>query len=281
MALDNKMLEKIKQQKEKMVASAPRMGTSAKFWKPKEGDNPVRVMPCWTDQDPFVGAFWREVAQHWGVSPDQKGPILCVEKTPFLEGSCPICAFVDELRKDTGNVEAQELAKTLRAKIAYLVNLVDLTDPVYTAKDVAEFKKAKPDVEVPFKAGSAKIQVYACPKMAFESILDKINTNAIDITDLEAGHDLIFNKTSTPGNAMLTKYKVEAKFKPSESAVTKEDTIPDLERVGFVMKEQEMLRLLAGGAGEDYVRANKKSKGALTSGETEVDDLETQMRNAL
>lgn len=283
MALD---MSKLQQQKAKLTQELNRgSGQSARFWRPTDGDNTIRVMPDWTEEEPYKGQFWREVAQHWGVSEDQKGPILCPAATPHIEGECPICKFVDELRADKNDVKAQELAKDIRAKKAYLVNIVDCNDPTYNAKDVAEYKKNRPDSDVPFEAGDPKIQVYACPKTIFDQILNAIMNNDQDITDLEAGNDLVINRS---GKGMLTRYSVNPKFKSTSSDVSGGAEFPQLDRVGFNMSFEDMTKLLTEGVGGDFASAlpSGGTPEALGAGpETEAqaadaDDLEAQMAAA-
>lgn len=278
MALD---MAKLQQQKAKLTQELSRGGgQSARFWRPTDGDNLIRVMPDWVTEGPFAGQFWREVAQHWGISEDQKGPIICPLVTPHVEGDCPICKFVDELRADKNDVKAQELAKEVRAKKAFLLNVVDCEDPTYNAKDVAEYKKARPDSDVPFEAGDPKIQVYACPKTIFDQILDAIMDNDQDITSLEAGNDIVIKRT---GKGLTTRYSVSPKMKSTPSDVLGSTELPQLDRVGFLMDFAAMTKLLTDGVGGDFAALlpSGETPAALTSGEGEAsadaDDLEAQM----
>ena len=262
-------MNKLKAQKEKLEAALSRGGggRSAKFWRPSDNDNSVRIMPGWSDAEPFSGQFYREVAQHWGVSDNQRGPILCPKKTPFLEGACPVCDFVEELRKDKSDVAAQELVREIRGKIAYLLNVVDLEDPTYSANDVAEYKKARPDNDVPFEAGNAKIQVYACPQTIFDQILDIIMKNEHDITALADGNDVVITKHANK-DKLKTRYSVTAMMKTTASDVGPDAELPELSQVGFVMKFDDMVNLLTEGVGGDYAALlpSGDSAPALTSG---------------
>jgi hypothetical protein len=282
MALD---MSKLQQQKAKLTQELTRgSGQSARFWRPSDGSNVIRVMPGWTEEEPYKGQFWREVAQHWGVSEDQRGPILCPEATPHLEGECPICKFVAELKENKNDVKAQELAKEIRAKKAFLINVVDTSDPTYNAQDVTEYKKARPDSDVPFEAGDPKIQVYACPKTIFDQILNCIMQNDQDITDLEKGNDITIDRT---GKGMTTRYTVSPKLKSIASDVSGGMEFPQLERVGFNMSYEDMNKLLTDGVGGDFAALlpGEDTPAALGSGDDEAsadaDDLESQMADAL
>lgn len=274
-------MSKLQKQKEKLTQELTRSsGQSARFWKPEDGTNVIRVMPAWTDQEPYKGQFWREVSQHWNLSADQKGPVIC----PEPDVSCPVCKFVAELREDKNDVKAQELAKELRAKKAFFINIVDVNDSVYNVRDVAEYKKSRPDQDVPFEAGDPKIQVYACPKTVFDQILDCIMQNDSDITDLEKGHDLTLGKS---GKGLTTRYTLTPKMKSSASDVSKGQDLPQLDRVGFSMSSEELSKMLAEGAGGDFVAALPSGKKAASlpkdtsSKGGAADDIEAEMSKAL
>lgn len=231
-------------------------GTRAKFWKPDPGKNLIRVMPSWTDKGEFAGQFWREISQHWNVSPEQKGPVICVKQTPGLEGDCPICQFYEALKADKSDPEAQQTAKEIRPKTAYFLNVVDLNDKEYTARDVAEFKQARPSDDVPFEAGDIKVQIYACPSTVFNQILGNIQVNQVDITDAKEGHDITLTKT---GSGLTTRYEVQVMMRASEAPPVEE--LPALDEVGYEMSHGEMTQLLASGAGAAFA-----SKLALPTG---------------
>lgn len=270
----------------------PKSGGGAKFWRPNTGDNKIRIMPPWESEGFFEGQFWREVGQHWNVNPENKGPMLCPDKTPGLEGECPVCEFVDTLRQDKGNVEAQELVKQIRAKTAYFLNVVDLSDPVYTAQDVAEYTQERPDKDVPFEAGNPKIQVYAAPSTVFNQILGIIKVNQIDITDLSEGHDIVISKK---GAGLTTKYETQLIIKATTSDVSEDVTLNDLSKVGRVFKYDELLTALTSGVGGDFAVAlpaggTEKRLASVTTDEVvndeskvaaDADDIGASLRAAM
>ncbi len=279
--------EKLNQQKSRLDSKLSKSGggTRAKFWKPEDGENRIRIMTGWTAEGIFAGQFWREVGQHWNVAEDQKGPVLCPKNTPHLSGPCPICQFVEELKKDKGDVRAQEASRDLRAKTAFLLNVVDRKDATYTAKDVAEFKKSRPDGDVPFEVGDVKVQVYACPPTVFNQVLSTIQVNGIDVTDPEKGHDVIIRKS---GKGLKTRYETNIVIK--SPAAPEVDSLPDLGEVGFDMTEEDLLDLLSGGVGSEFskllpattlVGAPSKSKVEPEADSEPVEDLKAKMTAAL
>jgi hypothetical protein len=258
-------------------------GPRAQFWKPKNGDNTVRVMPPWLNpgHDPdfevppavefYDGQFWRQVAQHWNVSEDQKGPILCPKQTPGLSGACPICEFVAELRQDKSDTKAQALVKEIRAKTTYLLNVVDVNDSVYTADDAAEWTKTRPDNDCPFKPGDTKVQLYAAPLTVYDAILGLITANKRDITRFDTGRNIIITRHPNQ-NPIKTRYTVVPEFDPSGFELLGE--LPALHQQGFLMDYDKMLDLLHSGVGGNFVAALPEgdSAGSLPSGETTTTD---------
>jgi len=244
----------VAQQKQKNEEQLSRGGSrsSARFWRPENGENNVRVMPQW--KNGLGGQFWREVAQHWNVSDDQKGPVLCPKETPDLEGDCPICDVVQALRADKSNVEAQKLAKDLRAKKTFFLNVVVEKDPIYTASDVADFKQARPDAECPFGAGDPKIQIYACPITIFDQILGIIHSSGKDITDLHEGRGIRIKKIPNM-DRLKTRYEVYPDLDPSDTGFGDTLELPALDAVGFTMDFDGLVKLLDNGRAADFVAA--------------------------
>jgi hypothetical protein len=178
------------------------------WWKPQQGKNLVRLMPPWSadDTNPNANQFWREVYMHFKVGPNGWSG-SCPTSTPYGPGGeCPICEEVERLRS-TGNPADSELAKDIRAKQRLYSNIVDMSDPVYTDEDVAtwaaeEYNQGK---ECPFAAGQTKVKVFSYGPQIFKQILD-IVTESVDVTDLNAGYDLMISRT---GKGRDTSYNVQ------------------------------------------------------------------------
>lgn len=267
------VLDKVREQKKRTEEQLTRGGSSFGFrwWRPEAGENRVRIMPQW--EDGLEGQFWREVSQHWGVSPEQKGPVLCPKETPDIREDCPICDLVQQLRQDKGSAESQKLAKSLRAKKAYFLNVIVQKDPVYTAKDVAEFKASRPDSECPFEVNDPKIQVYACPITIFDQILGIINTSGEDITDLKSGRNIVIKKLPHK-DPIKTRYECMPELKETDTKLD-EPALNDLGKVGFKMDYDEMLNLLSSGPAAQHVASLPgEAVDSLTAGSTTSDDEE-------
>lgn len=271
-------------------------GSGLKIFKFKGSEAKLRIMPPWVEDDeddpklePYKGQFWREVAQHWNINDDQKAPILCPKKTPYIDGDeCPICDFVEELRsKYKNDPAALELAKDVRAKTAYLLTVIDRNDEKYTAKDVATWKKERPDKDVPFEAGDAKLQVYAAPFTVFNFIIN-IFAQGGDIVDLDEGRDVFITRT---GKGIKTKYTVVSGFNNTPAGLEPGQELLDLTSMGYQASVGEMRKLLTDGIGGDYAKslpsAAADSVASLPDStdeeedDADVDDLEAEMRNEL
>ena len=289
MSLDMSKLKQTAQQVENMLnKGGPRAVTN--FWKPKAYKNLIRVMPPWSEDGDFKGQFWREVHQHWNVA--EKGPITCSAKTPFLEGSCPVCELVEEMQKDR-DPEVKAAVKQIRSKVAFLLNIQDLKDPVYTQEDVNEYKTANPDVdELPFEAGDAKIQIYAAGTMVFNDIVTAVTDGGNDITDLETGNDIILNKI---GSGLTTKYNVTLKVKQTPADVASDTKFPELSNVGVVRPYEKVkamlaecesaqkLQSLSGGSSAPALKAGDEDDSYLnvnTEGVADLDDFEAELQQA-
>lgn len=274
-------------------------GPSMKFWKPREGKNDIRILPSWATEGEFEGQFWREVHQHWNLS-EGSGPILCPKKTPYAsdDKDCPVCDLYDSLRERKGDVEAQEMAKDIRAKVAYLMSVVDLSDPIYTAKDVAEWSKERPDSECPFDVGDPKVQCYAATSTIAEQIFNIVMSNELDITDREAGHNIILTKIGNK-DRLKTRYTVTPDLRKTKAPIPADFKTPDLSKVGSVKKYDELVKILSEGPAASFVASLPADTGgasaSLMSGDANAawgmdgssatddggDDLAAQMRKQL
>jgi hypothetical protein len=144
------------------------------FFKPREGENTVRIMPpTWEDTKKWGDNWEIQVYLHRNVGPDE-GTYLCLDKC--LGEKCPVC----EARRDADPDEADALKPQWRG----LCWVIDRDN-----------EKAGP-------------QVWSMPVSLFREInargVDK-KTNAIILLDHpEDGYDLMFTRT---GEKKRTKYE--------------------------------------------------------------------------
>jgi len=280
MAIDWEKINNKAKELEERADFTPR-GPAIKFWNPKSGSNIIRVLPPWTNEGDHADVFFREVAQHWGLSSDSKAPVLCKEKTPYLNGKCAACDLVNDLRKDKTDATAQQLAKDHRAKSAYLFSIIDRADPEYTAADIAAMTKGEGDEDLP-AVGDMKVQVFPANFTVFQGVMAAMTSDKLDITDPKEGHDITIKKTGS--GQFGTSYSVITKIKPSP--VGGNYKLVDLSQVGFTLDDDDMLDALSKGKMGDYLVGAlpaPKAAAELTSGaENSVpsEDLRAMMKAA-
>lgn len=192
-------------------------GPRVKFWNPKEGDNPVRIMPPWTDAGANKFQCWREVYEHWDIgAPNSERKYVCSVKTPDAPPGtpCAVCQLVDHLRSTKDPVD-NEKAGDLRAKQRFYSSVVDLKDPVYTKHDVDEwaadaFNKGK---ECTFKVGDTKVQLYSYGTTVFNPLLTLVSDESVNVLSFDEGYNIIIKRVGKTKNN--TEYSVRPDFKQS------------------------------------------------------------------
>lgn len=214
-------VNKVKQKAEEEAAkAAARAAGGARYWSPQGGKNSVRFMPPWTSEGDNADQFWREVYVHWSIGADDSGEggqsFACPAQTPHGPGgACPVCQHVAQLRA-TKDPADMELANNIRAKQRFYSNVVDLEDPVYTSKDLEEWKGRQEDKtrECPFKIGDSKIQVFSYGPMIYKDLLDLFCE--ADISDLNGGRTIVITRE---GLGRETKYRTRPEFAPTPFSV--------------------------------------------------------------
>src|SRR5690606_10810910 len=109
-----------------------------------------------------------------------------------------------------------------------------------------------------FEPGDVKVQCYAATSTIAEQIFTIVLANELDITDREAGYNIVVTKFGNK-DRLKTRYTVTPELKPTQAPIPSNFELPDLSAVGAVKEYGEMLKLLSEGAGEKF-------KGFLPSG---------------
>lgn len=148
--------------------------SEVQLFKPKEGENTVRIMPpTWEDVEKYGTGWELGVYVHYGIGPDE-GAYLCLDK---MKGEdCPVCAA----RRDAADEEEE---KAFRPSYRPLCWVIDRDN-----------EKAGP-------------MIWSMPVTMFKDInarsVDKKGGTPILIDDPEEGFDLVFNRE---GSGLKTKY---------------------------------------------------------------------------
>jgi hypothetical protein len=148
--------------------------SEAQMFKPKEGENVVRIMPpSWKDTEKYGDGWEVGIYLHYNVGPDD-GSYLCLDK---MKGEpCPVCDARSQSR-------SEEEKDALRPSFRCLAWVIDRDNE---------------------KAGPL---VWSMPITLFKDInarsIDKKSNLPILIDDPEEGFDIAFNREGTD---MRTKY---------------------------------------------------------------------------
>ena len=164
----------LKKIQERKYALDNRGGSRSKsgFWKPQDGVQTIRIIPT-ADGDPFKD-YWF----HYNVG--KNSGFLCPKKN--YGEDCPVCDFASQLwREDSDG--SKKMAKSLFARQRFF-------SPVMVRGEEEQ-----------------GIRVWGYGKMAYETLLNLVlNPEYGDITDTEAGTDLVMTYGKPPGGQFpLTK----------------------------------------------------------------------------
>lgn len=216
MGLDiEKLKKKLAETKEKTSSGG---GNDFKFWSPSDGRNVIRVLPPKGDSE-----FYAETEVHYNVGPKKDKSTVCLKAAG--EKSCPVCEYVDELFK--GDEDDKAYAKKLRAKSKYYFNVIDRS----VEEDDKEF---------------GEVLVLGSGVTVFEGILGLVcDPDYGDITDEDAGYDVIINKS---GKKLNTEYKVTGRPKQTEIGVDGwEEKLIDLSVLIKSRSEDDVIHLMEEG----------------------------------
>jgi hypothetical protein len=263
----------------KKAAERAKFGKRTLFWKPKVGSNILRIMPPWTAEGPNQKQWWREIYVHYGVtapgSTDDNNAftVPCPKYSedawyalglpPNEDRECPICDYVAKL-KEAGDPASIALASDTKAKLGFMMNIIDLNDPIFTTADVEEQRlKTTNEQNLP-AVGSPKFQVYGFGSMIMQGLLDFYQDN-VDLADIEKGHNIKLEREGLDRN---TKYRPRPDINPTPARLGIRDTSPllkdadlsaiyNLDETRPFMTNDQMEKIIAGGTREEVFALNK------------------------
>lgn len=219
-----------------------------RFYKIRQGDNRGRLMPKCTANPNSAAPFVKESAMHFSVGPNQAA-FMC------LGAGCPICQYALQLNNSSDPSDL-ESASQICAKTRYYSSWIDLDEPVYTAKDLQEWKANSKDVskDPPFVLGDSKIQILSYGPDILGKIYKQFTSLRMDISNLDTGYDLILNKTGKGKEG--TKYTLMLHPIQKAQTIIKKgmvlsgdaavDALPDLDLVLTPRKAEDMIKALNG-----------------------------------
>jgi len=190
----NSLLDKIRAEQEVLKKKKESFGGGGKFekidwFKPEEGDNLVRLLPNGNpDELPYVKVAIHYISVKKKDGSIAKGvPVRCAKD---LSGDdCPLCDAVSALYN--GSDKDREKAKEMRAREAYLFNVVNFKD--------------------------RKVQPYSAGITVYEEFLNYIGDVGPEVFDVEAGYNFRLTKKVDPRKPknLGVKYSVRIDVKPT------------------------------------------------------------------
>ena len=271
MAFDREKLNRKARQQEERQKSQ-NFGPKILWWKPKSGENRIRLTPGWTEEGPNANMPFREVYRHWSIGmggyEDKGRSFTCPVKTEDGPGGvCEICDEVSALR-NSGSEADQEIAKEIYAKRRMYSNIIDLKDPEYTEADYLAWEQEKKEGdECHFEIGETKIQVFSYGTKIYEMLLDFLQDD--DLDDFTDPTVALVLKRKGQGKTG-TSYTLKLAGKHGEPFELKGDftkLVYDLDNITPFPKDGAMRACLAGekNTGDSLKKPEALSEGAKSS----------------
>jgi len=237
---ENTLLDIYRKELEEQRSKASRSGGGGtSYWGPKVGTNRPRILP---NPDKSLPFFYK-VGQHYGLGPDGKGAVYCLQNSPIIDEICPICGFAEQLRKKAKKGSREdELASRIWVRNRILTVVIDQLN------------------------ADAGMQYWMFGPRIYLAILELINGEYPDLLSVESGYDLIVKRVGQ--NMEDTSYNV---FPAKESTALPEgimDEYPDV--LEFLEKRMltsaELDRVLEGEDPYSIIRDRGPEDEVITKG---------------
>ena len=212
-------------------------GKNSTMWKPKAGDQNIRILPT-SDGDPF-----REFHFHYNVG---KNPgIYCNKRNDG--GECAICDFASKLWRE--GVENDD--STLKNEAKKLFARKRYYSPVLVRG-----------------AESEGVKIWAYGKTAYETLLGYVlEPDYGDITDPQTGTDIKLTYTLASGPGAFPKTTLQPRRRPSvlcDDAIADcqelLDSVPNIDKLFDVKTAEEVQELLDGYLASDGSAENSSNE---------------------
>ena len=212
-------------------------GKNSTMWKPKAGDQNIRILPT-SDGDPF-----REFHFHYNVG---KNPgIYCNKRNDG--GECAICDFASKLWRE--GVENDD--STLKNEAKKLFARKRYYSPVLVRG-----------------AESEGVKIWAYGKTAYETLLGYVlDPDYGDITDPQTGTDVKLTYTLASGPGAFPKTNLQPRRRPSvlcDDAIADcqelLDSVPNIDKLFDVKTVEQVQELLDGYLASDGSAENSSNE---------------------
>lgn len=188
---------------------------TVKLWKPKSGENRIRILPPWSPE----GMFYKRLYVHFRVGADNR-MVVCPSKTSGYKSPCPICEYIDK-NLHSGSIQEQSEASEMFARQQFLYNIVDLRDP------------------------DSGVHVYSSGVKVWNMLINFFNSEDYgDFTDPETGRDILLTKQ---GEGRQTTYIIIPSVKQTAIANPEWlDQLHDLDKFLSVYSYDQLKEFLYG-----------------------------------
>jgi len=156
--------------------------SDSKWWKPKAGDNIIRILPSNRED----GNFAYHSILHHGFKIDGKNRAFpCLGA---IGKKCPVCQIISYYDTET-DPDIKAVIQSLTPRHAYLMNMIE-------------------------RGKENGVQIYSAPKTVMRELMQYMNDEEYgDITDPEEGREVKINRI---GEQLATKYSTRVSPKTSE-----------------------------------------------------------------
>ena len=239
-------LDAVRQAKAKLESQG---SGGAAFAKLQQGKNIVRILFPKGDSE----NFYAEGSVHFGVGEEGKNMVTC-PKTFGEHNRCPICEYVDQLRKSKDKNDKALAERIGRRKRVY-INVIDRDDD----SDEDEPKVLPIGITI------------------LKALLDTMcDPDYGDITNPKEGRDVTITKK---GQGLKTEYSVLPKpvTSPASKTISEEELEDKMADLNALFKEQsydELAEMLQSGEDSDDDTAETSGSDATSTNEDDYDAME-------
>lgn len=209
-----------------------RRGAGGGWYGLQAGNNRCRFLPPFDD----ANAFYVRAGQHFGLGAEKKSSVYCPRICISSKTDCPICDFVETVKKKSKKPRELEMAKDYAVNVRMMALVLD--------------RKADDDDPKLFGYGP----------MIHRQVLQLVTEEYPDLYDLERGCDVVIKRD---GEGLETKYQVMPGRESTEVDPDVMDKVFDLDEYVKVrvFSSDELERVLDGEDPMKIVKEHDEKRG--------------------
>jgi hypothetical protein len=209
-----------------------RRGGGSGWYGLQAGNNRCRFLPPFDE----ANAFYVRAGQHFGLGPEKKSSVYCPRICIGSKADCPICEFVETVKKKSKKPRELEMAKDYAVNVRMMALVLD----------------RKGDDEDP--------KMFGYGPMIHRQVLQLVTEEYPDLYDLERGCDIVIKRD---GEGLDTKYQVMPGRESTEVDPDVMDKVFDLDEYVKlrVFSPEELERVLDGEDPMKIVKEHDDKRG--------------------